>query len=716
LVAGPLPGQESTVTVACDDPIVFDISCRLLDGTRYTLLASIISSLAAVAIKSAVFFEWLEPTVFNLLFPSRLVLFSVIVGIVSVVLWAQSAVTSNLDIFVELCWYLQLIAVSVLCFAMCAFRTSNVPNSFRYSASSRSRESGPDPYEEHLLDINNSTAMGALPQIGLDWTEEGMNFGSSASKRRGSFLKGRKATARLWVCSLCLFDNALSKKICTLCGTRKTFRVTLENLGTLNERQRAARRRTNWTRRCDDKGRLEWIRYNPVSKTKDRISQVGLQNLMSFDGRASAMMNVSGSFALRGSNLGSFAHGSNVGSSSFAHNSSSFAQKPHNMSSQQLVPIREKAPGSPAGSNPNHNNSIGSGWAQQSSAYGSHAGSGSFTSSMNIDGSTIGYINQLVSNSFAFVDTTDHVAEDPNQVFIAERWYLEMVSTLGFRDKWTWFIRETNKLRTPPHAGHLEISVRRDRLLEDSVHAICRLPVRHLRKPLRASFKGEPCIDEGGVAREWFELCFEQLFDESRGLFEMTDTDSHSFRINPLSHKVKLARHHTEYFKFAGRMMGIATLGNYTVLPHLALPLLKHILGAPITLGDLSFLDLDLHKNLRWMLENDVELLCLDFTVTHKYLDWMEVVPLRPGGDKIPVTEQNKCQYVNLRLKHDVMDAVKAQLSALLRGLYEVIPRDLMSVFDYQELELLCCGVPVIDVVEWKQNTNYLGEFHPAHM
>lgn len=43
-------------------------------------------------------------------------------------------------------------------------------------------------------------------------------------------------------------------------------------------------------------------------------------------------------------------------------------------------------------------------------------------------------------------------------------------------------------------------------------------------------------------------------------------------------------------------------------------------------------------------------------------------------------------------------------------GLYEVIPLDLLSVFDYQELDLLLCGVPDIDVIDWHRHTEYLGK------
>jgi HECT-domain (ubiquitin-transferase) len=43
-----------------------------------------------------------------------------------------------------------------------------------------------------------------------------------------------------------------------------------------------------------------------------------------------------------------------------------------------------------------------------------------------------------------------------------------------------------------------------------------------------------------------------------------------------------------------------------------------------------------------------------------------------------------------------------------------VLPSDLLSVFDYQELELLMCGVPELDIEDWKRHTEYQGNAQPA--
>ena len=52
-------------------------------------------------------------------------------------------------------------------------------------------------------------------------------------------------------------------------------------------------------------------------------------------------------------------------------------------------------------------------------------------------------------------------------------------------------------------------------------------------------------------------------------------------------------------------------------------------------------------------------------------------------------------------------DCIKPQLRSFLEGFYEVIPRDLISIFNEQELELMISGMPVIDLEDLRNNTEY---------
>lgn len=90
--------------------------------------------------------------------------------------------------------------------------------------------------------------------------------------------------------------------------------------------------------------------------------------------------------------------------------------------------------------------------------------------------------------------------------------------------------------------------------------------------------------------------------------------------------------------------------------------------------------------------------------------DKSKVIELVPNGANIAVTEENKMEYIDLRFKWIIATSVSNQLASLVQGLFAVIPRELLSVFDHQELELLMCGIPEIDIIDWKSHTIYVGE------
>lgn len=87
------------------------------------------------------------------------------------------------------------------------------------------------------------------------------------------------------------------------------------------------------------------------------------------------------------------------------------------------------------------------------------------------------------------------------------------------------------------------------------------------------------------------------------------------------------------------------------------------------------------------------------------------MVDLKEGGSEIEVTNDNIGEYVELVLKHRLLLRMRDQLTAFLVGFYDVIPEALLSVFDFQELELLMCGLPHIDLEDWQKHTDYIGEF-----
>jgi len=220
-------------------------------------------------------------------------------------------------------------------------------------------------------------------------------------------------------------------------------------------------------------------------------------------------------------------------------------------------------------------------------------------------------------------------------------------------------------------------------------------------------FDGEDGLDYGGVSREWFFLLSHDMFDPSYGLFTYSTMDSYTLQINPSSY---INPEHLSYFKFIGRVVGMAIFHRRFLDAFFVPCFYKMILGKKVTIADLEGVDEALHRGLTWMLENDItDVLDETFSVTEDRFGELITVDLKPGGSEIPVTEENKHQYVDLAVHYRIIGRVKEQFDAFIDGFFEVVPKALITVFDERELELLIGGMTDIDMDDWSKFTDYRG-------
>jgi len=97
--------------------------------------------------------------------------------------------------------------------------------------------------------------------------------------------------------------------------------------------------------------------------------------------------------------------------------------------------------------------------------------------------------------------------------------------------------------------------------------------------------------------------------------------------------------------------------------------------------------------------ENDItDIIDETFTTSEDRFGEMVTVELKPGGADIQVTEENKKDYVDCVVEYRISKRVKEQFDAFMSGFSELIPLDLVTVFDERELELLIGGMSEIDV------------------
>ncbi|ESQ29880.1 hypothetical protein EUTSA_v10011172mg [Eutrema salsugineum] len=260
-------------------------------------------------------------------------------------------------------------------------------------------------------------------------------------------------------------------------------------------------------------------------------------------------------------------------------------------------------------------------------------------------------------------------------------------------------------------SGPLRISVRRAYVLEDSYNQLRMRSPQDLKGRLNVQFQGEEGIDAGGLTREWYQLLSRVIFDKGALLFTTVGNDA-TFQPNPNS---VYQTEHLSYFKFVGRMVAKALFDGQLLDVYFTRSFYKHILGVKVTYHDIEAVDPDYYKNLKWLLENDVsDILDLTFSMDadeekHILYEKTEVTDyeLKPGGRNIRVTEETKHEYVDLVAGHILTNAIRPQINAFLEGFNELIPRELVSIFNDKELELLISGLPEIDFDDLKANTEY---------
>ncbi|XP_018415125.1 PREDICTED: E3 ubiquitin-protein ligase HECW1 [Nanorana parkeri] len=263
--------------------------------------------------------------------------------------------------------------------------------------------------------------------------------------------------------------------------------------------------------------------------------------------------------------------------------------------------------------------------------------------------------------------------------------------------------------------GKIKLIIRRDHLLEGTFNQVMAYSRKELqRNKLYITFVGEEGLDYSGPSREFFFLLSQELFNPYYGLFEYSANDTYTVQISPMSAFVE---NHLEWFRFSGRILGLALIHQYLLDAFFTRPFYKALLRLPCDLSDLEYLDEEFHQSLQWMKDNDItDILDLTFTVNEEVFGQVTERELKSGGTNIQVSEKNKKEYIEKMVKWRVERGVVQQTEALVRGFYEVVDSRLVSVFDARELELVIAGTAEIDLIDWRNNTEYRGGYHDGHI
>uniref|UniRef100_A0A8C7TVG6 HECT domain-containing protein n=1 Tax=Oncorhynchus mykiss TaxID=8022 RepID=A0A8C7TVG6_ONCMY len=169
------------------------------------------------------------------------------------------------------------------------------------------------------------------------------------------------------------------------------------------------------------------------------------------------------------------------------------------------------------------------------------------------------------------------------------------------------------------------------------------------------------------------------------------------------------------YFLF-GVLCGMA-LYNHNIV-HLPFPLalFKKMVGVKPSLEDMREFDPVVGGRLRYLLEDytddDVEE-NLDMTFTVIWDD--QKVELDPKETGKPVTSFNRKQFVDAYVNLAFNQSAEKVFEEFRRGFFKVCDRDVVELFQPEELRGVMVGKEDYDWDTLKQNTVYDGEYHARH-
>jgi len=272
-----------------------------------------------------------------------------------------------------------------------------------------------------------------------------------------------------------------------------------------------------------------------------------------------------------------------------------------------------------------------------------------------------------------------------------------------------------------PSMGMLffNMRVRRVNLIEDSLNEIA-MKSADLRKKLRVHFAGEEGIDLGGVSKEWFFLLIKELFREEYGMF----TYNKKTRAWWFSSACKT---NNQEFNLVGVLMGLAVYNGINLDLRFPPCCYKKLLSPAVVpfnnphipvgvstfgLADLKEVHPDLARGLQELLDYDgnvEEDLCQSFQISFTEFGQVLTRQLKPRGETVPVTNENRQEYVNLYVDYLLNKCIYKQFYSFYHGFHSVCASDALILLRPEEVEMLVCGNPDFDLSQLEKVTKYDG-------
>uniref|UniRef100_A0A8C6WFV8 Ubiquitin-protein ligase E3A n=1 Tax=Neogobius melanostomus TaxID=47308 RepID=A0A8C6WFV8_9GOBI len=260
---------------------------------------------------------------------------------------------------------------------------------------------------------------------------------------------------------------------------------------------------------------------------------------------------------------------------------------------------------------------------------------------------------------------------------------------------------------------YLRLKVRRDHIIDDALVRLEMIAMENpadLKKQLYVEFEGEQGVDEGGVSKEFFQLVVEEIFNPDIGMFTY-DERTRLFWFNPSSFE------NDGQYTLIGIVLGLAIYNNCILDVHFPMVVYRKLMGKKGTFRDLADANPVLNQSLKELMEYEgsvEEDMMITFQISQTDLFGNALMyDLRENGDKIPVTNDNRKDFISQYTDYILNKSVEKQFKAFRRGFHMVTNESpLKYLFRPEEIELLICGSRNLDFLALEETTEYDGGYN----
>lgn len=250
------------------------------------------------------------------------------------------------------------------------------------------------------------------------------------------------------------------------------------------------------------------------------------------------------------------------------------------------------------------------------------------------------------------------------------------------------------------------LNVTRENIVEDTIRELSQYGTSDLKKPLKVKFCGEEAEDAGGVRKEFFMLLLREILDPKYGMFK-TYEESRQVWFSEDSFEGE------NMYSLIGVLLGLA-IYNFTII-HLPFPLAlyKKILKERVDLSDLKDLSPVMGNSMQALLDYDgddmKDVFNLTFEISREAFGETRTVPLKPGGDTIYVTQENKKEFVDLYVDYVLNKSVENQFMGFNHGFHRVCGGRVLELFKAHELMEVVIGNEDYDWDAFESEAEYKG-------